>query len=61
MFEELSWTHATTATPSRLTAEQGRYSAAAATAKMPAVRSARRGASNGMDCSRGAEGYPLRD
>ena len=44
MFEEVSWTRATKATLFRLTAEQGRYSAAAATAKTPAARCARRGA-----------------
>ena len=43
MFEEASWMWATKATPFRLTAEQGRYSAAAATAKTPAARISRRG------------------
>jgi hypothetical protein len=43
VLDEFSHSHATKATPSRLTAEQGRYSAAAATAKAPAARCARRG------------------
>ena len=54
-----SWTRAMTATPFRLKAEQGRYSAAAATAKTPEARCARRGAQNGMDCSRGPAGRSL--
>jgi hypothetical protein len=43
VLDEFFHSHATKATPSRLTTEQGRYSAAAVTAKTSVARCARRG------------------